>query len=107
MRAMARLVHLMGRLSGDEDTYAALALVLDLARFADTLAWLRDVQQRWHQAEAARQAATLLRTAAGTGRLTTPAAGPVPTPHAGVDGGRTTTPTAPGTPREPRPQQHR
>jgi len=105
-RAMARLVYLMGRISGDEDTYAALALVLDLARFGDTLARLRDVQQRWHQAEDARHAATMLRTTAEGGRLSAPAA-PVPAPTAAVDGGRPTTPTAPGTAREPHPQQHR
>src|SRR5262249_56522455 len=38
MRAMARLVALMGRVSGDEDTLAALRLVLDLAALGDPLA---------------------------------------------------------------------
>jgi hypothetical protein len=38
MRAMARLVRLMGHISGDEDTFALLALVLDLARLGETLA---------------------------------------------------------------------
>ena len=38
LRAMARLVRLMGHISGDEDTFALLALVLDLARLGDTLA---------------------------------------------------------------------
>src|SRR5205814_10508197 len=64
MRAMARLVTLMGRVSGDEDTLAALRLVLDLAALGDTLAHLRDIQQRWHQAQAARDAAGALRPAA-------------------------------------------
>lgn len=61
MRALSRLVHLMGRISGDEDLFALLALVLDLSRLGDTLARLRDAQGRWHQAEAAREAAELLR----------------------------------------------
>jgi hypothetical protein len=61
MRAMARLVRLMGHISGDEDTFALLALVLDLARLGDTLAGWRQAQDAWHQAEAAREAATALR----------------------------------------------
>jgi hypothetical protein len=59
---MARLVRLMGHISGDEDTFALLALVLDLARLGDTLAWWRDSKSAWHQAEAARDAAAALRT---------------------------------------------
>ena len=51
---MSRLVHLMGHIAGDKDTFAMLALLLDLARLSDTLASLRDAQQRYHQAEAAR-----------------------------------------------------
>ncbi|GGM24127.1 relaxase [Dactylosporangium sucinum] len=89
MRAMARLVALMGRISGDDDTIAALALVLDLARLADTLEELRTAQQRLHQAEAARAAAAALRAAADVGRpvVTAP---PIPTATAEptVDGGR-------------------
>ncbi|MBQ1041437.1 relaxase [Micromonospora sp. C72] len=65
MRAMSRLVALMGRISGDDDTIAALALVMDLARLADTLEQLRTSQQRLHQAEAARAAASALRAVAG------------------------------------------
>ena len=61
LRAMARLVRLMGHISGDEDTFALLALVLDLARLGDTLAWWRRAQDAWHQAEAAREAAAALR----------------------------------------------
>jgi MobA/VirD2-like, nuclease domain len=61
LRAMARLVRLMGHISGDEDTFALLALILDLARLGDTLAWWRRAQDAWHQAEAAREAATALR----------------------------------------------
>ncbi|MEU4398252.1 hypothetical protein [Micromonospora orduensis] len=64
MRAMSRLVALMGRISGDDDAIAALALVMDLARLADTLEQLRRAQQRLHQADAARTAAEALRLVA-------------------------------------------
>lgn len=66
LRAMSRLVHLMGRISGDKDTFAMLALLLDLARLADTLAALREAQDRYHQARAAIRAAETLRSAAST-----------------------------------------
>jgi hypothetical protein len=72
LRAMARLVRLMGRISGDEDTFALLALVLDLARLGDTLASWRDSKGAWHQAEAARDAAAALRTWHATGAPATP-----------------------------------
>ncbi|MFG1940323.1 relaxase [Micromonospora tulbaghiae] len=65
MRVMSRLVALMGRISGDDDAMAALALVMDLARLADTLEQLRTAQQRLHQAETARAAADALRLVAG------------------------------------------
>ncbi|MFF5217852.1 relaxase [Micromonospora sp. NPDC000442] len=89
MRAMSRLVALMGRISGDEDTVAALALMMDLSRFADTIEQLRRAQQRLHQAEAARTAAEALRLVAGGRRPVvapplTVTATPVPT----VGGGR-------------------
>jgi hypothetical protein len=61
LRAVARLVRLMGHISGDEDTFALLALVLDLARLGDTLDWWRRSQDAWHQAEAAREAAAAMR----------------------------------------------
>jgi hypothetical protein len=61
LRAMSRLISLMGRISGDEDLFVLLALVMDMSRLGDTLAQLRDVQGRWHQAEAAQQSAELLR----------------------------------------------
>jgi hypothetical protein len=41
LRAMARLVAVMGRLTGDSDTAAALQLVLHLAALAEHLADLR------------------------------------------------------------------
>jgi hypothetical protein len=70
LRSMSRLVALMGRMAGDNDTFAMLALLLDLARLADTLALLRDAQDRYHQAEAARRTAAGLRAAvAASGRL--------------------------------------
>jgi hypothetical protein len=51
----------MGHISGDEDTFALLALVLDLARLGETLAWWRQSTDAWHQAQAAREAAAALR----------------------------------------------
>ncbi|MFF0319062.1 relaxase [Micromonospora sp. NPDC005252] len=91
MRAMSRLVAHLGRVSGDDDVIAALALVMDLARLADTLEQLRSAQQRLHQAEAARIAADALRLVAGGRQRAvtlplTPASTPVPT----VGGGRHT-----------------
>jgi hypothetical protein len=76
LRAMARLVRLMGHISGDEDTFALLALVLDLARLGDTLAWWRQTQDAWRQAEAARDAAAALRAwhAAGAPAVPRPVA---------------------------------
>ncbi|MFJ5599906.1 relaxase [Micromonospora parva] len=65
MRAVSRLVALMGRISGDDDTIAALGLVMNLARLADALGQLRTAQQRLHQAEAARAAGDALRAVAG------------------------------------------
>jgi hypothetical protein len=82
LRAMARLVRLMGHISGDEDSFALLALVLDLARMGDTLNWWRLSQDAWHQAEAARDAAAALRAWHSAGAPATPrpvAAAEVPT----------------------------
>jgi hypothetical protein len=70
-----------------------LELLLDLARLADTLAMLRETQQRYHQAEASRAVAAILRGAATTaGRL-----GPMSASLTGVDSSapRPTTPTSP------------
>lgn len=93
LRATARLIFAMGRLTGDRDTTMALHLLLQLATFADTLADLRESQQRLHQARAARNAAEQLRTASTTAPAARPAAHavagpataahpPAPTPHA-------------------------
>jgi len=61
LRAMARLVAVIGTLSRDRDTVAALHLVFTLAAFAESLADLREAQDRLHQAQAARHAAGHLR----------------------------------------------
>jgi hypothetical protein len=60
LRAMARLISVMGRLTGDHDTTAALQLVLQLSALAENLADLRRSQQRLHQVRDARQAAAIL-----------------------------------------------
>jgi hypothetical protein len=62
LRAMARLVTLMGEISGDQATAEAMRLVLELAALAETLAELREARQRLHQADAARAAAGVLRS---------------------------------------------
>jgi hypothetical protein len=61
LRAMARLVWVMGQLSEDRASTAMLQLVYSLAMLADNLADLRETQQRLHQARAARAAARHLR----------------------------------------------
>jgi hypothetical protein len=87
LRTMARMIAVMGTVSRDLDTLAALHLVFTLAALAESLADLRDAQDRLHQAWAARHAAEHLRayqppTAAAGAR--TPAARaarpPVPDP---------------------------
>lgn len=59
---MARLIIVMGTLSRDRDTTAALHLICTLEALAETLADLHEVQHRLHQACAARHAATYLRS---------------------------------------------
>lgn len=61
LRTMARLVSLIGDLSGDHATAEALRMILTLAAMADTFATLRAARERLHQAHAASAAATLLR----------------------------------------------
>jgi hypothetical protein len=77
LRSLSRLVYAMGRAGNHEDdSTAMLALVHALADLADTIADLREAQQRLDQARAARTAAQQLRAAAHAGgRLgpTTPA----------------------------------
>jgi hypothetical protein len=63
LRAISRLIFVMGRLTHDQDTAIALQLVLQMSILADTLADLREAQQRLHQARSARHAAEQLRTA--------------------------------------------
>ena len=89
LRAMSRVIALMGRVSGDDDHFAALALVMDLARLAEALEHLRDAQKRLHQAKDARSAAAALRAVTGDGqRLVTPTLTPPPTADPTVEGGR-------------------
>jgi hypothetical protein len=87
LRAMARLIAVIGAASRDQDTTAALHLIYTLAALAETLADLRQAQDRLHQARAARQAAGQLRDylppAGPTGPHMTGARGvrpPVPDP---------------------------
>jgi hypothetical protein len=61
LRAMARLIAVMGTVSRDRDTLAALHLIYTLAALAESLADLRQAQERLHQARAARHAAGQLR----------------------------------------------
>ncbi len=58
---MARLIAVIGAVSRDRDTVAALRLVFNLAALAESLADLRDAQDHLHQARAARHAAEHLR----------------------------------------------
>jgi len=90
LRAVSRLIFVMGRLTGDKDTAAALQLVLQMSILADTLADLRESQRRLHQARAARQAAEALRGVAAASAparpsqpSTDPSATPTPTPAVG------------------------
>jgi hypothetical protein len=62
LRAVARLVAVTGRLTGDQDTTAALWLIYHLTALGERLADLRQTQQRLHQVRDARHAAKTLRT---------------------------------------------
>jgi hypothetical protein len=86
LRAMARLIGLMGALSRDRDTLAALHLIYTLAVLAESLADLRDAQARVHQARAARYAAAQLRAYhPPTGTTATPPGEPAPARPLGAD----------------------
>jgi hypothetical protein len=80
---MARLIGVMGTLSRDRDTVAALHLVLTLAALAESLADLAEAQHRLHKARAARHAAGQLRDyqppagTTGAGTAHAPAARPI------------------------------
>jgi hypothetical protein len=63
LRAMARLLCVVGAVSDDQAVLAMLRLILTLSALADSLAQIRESQQRRHQARAARTAARLLRSA--------------------------------------------
>ncbi|AEV86831.1 putative mobilization relaxase component [Actinoplanes sp. SE50] len=75
LRALSRLIALMGQISGNPDRSAALALTLKLALLADAVEQLRGAQHRLHQARDARTAARALRALApaGAGRVAAPA----------------------------------
>ena len=71
LREMARLIAVMGAVSRDQDTTAALHLIFTMAALAESLAELREAQDRLHQARAARHAAgqpSHLRATRRTGR---------------------------------------
>ncbi|WP_233513982.1 relaxase/mobilization nuclease domain-containing protein [Micromonospora craterilacus] len=61
LRAMSRLIAAVGRLTSNDDTAAALQLVLRMSMIADNLAEFREAQNSLHQAKAARLAAARLR----------------------------------------------
>jgi hypothetical protein len=90
LRSMGRLIALLGRLTRDEDTMAALRLVYALAALAESLADLREAQRRLHQVRAARDAAARLRAwippVAGTPRPAGIAPGLDPYPHRSATG---------------------
>ncbi len=65
LRAMARLVALIGVLTDSKAVAEALQLIYALAALAEHVADIRDAQRRIHQAQAARQAARQLRVLAG------------------------------------------
>jgi hypothetical protein len=89
LRAMARLIAVVGRLTGDHDTAAALFLLYHMAALAEHLADLRETQQRLHQVRDARHAAQRLRALAATA----PAGRPAPRPRFTPAGGPTVSPT--------------
>ncbi|MGN9911128.1 relaxase/mobilization nuclease domain-containing protein [Phytohabitans sp. LJ34] len=62
LRSMARLIAVLGAVSRDQDTTAALHLIYTLAALAESLADLRQAQDRLDQARDARRAAEQLRT---------------------------------------------
>jgi hypothetical protein len=75
LRTMARLIAVMGAVSRDRDSLAALHLIFTLAALAEGLADLRDAHGRLDQARAARNAAGQLHqyeTRAATGPRPTP-----------------------------------
>jgi hypothetical protein len=90
LRAMGRLISVMGRLTGDEDAAAALLLVFNLAALAENLADLRHSQQRLHQVRDARHAAAVLRgLASGTPVRTNASSRVMSTPGGGPAARRT------------------
>nr|WP_230416933.1 relaxase/mobilization nuclease domain-containing protein [Micromonospora tarapacensis] len=72
LRSMSRLISTVGRLTSDDDTAAALQLVLRMSMIADNVATLREAQDRIHQARAARIVAERLRRIATASRSQVP-----------------------------------
>src|SRR5690606_33711363 len=91
LRAMARLIAVVGRLTGEHDTAAALFLFYHLAALAEHVADLRQTQQRLHQVRDARFAATRLRAMAASA----PTGGPASRPRFTPAGGPAPSPTTP------------
>lgn len=91
LRAMARLIAVVGRLTGEPDKAAALFFIYHMAALAEHLADLRETQQRLHQVRDARYALHRLRALAATA----PAGGPTPHPKYTPAGGPAPSPTTP------------
>jgi hypothetical protein len=63
LRSIGRLIAVAGRVNDkDKDTRTVLRLILALAGIADALAEIREAQRRLHQRQAAREAASYLRS---------------------------------------------
>ncbi|BBH67093.1 mobilization protein [Actinoplanes sp. OR16] len=61
LRHLSRRIALAGRVSGDQDRAAAVALLREISRLGRALEELRTAQRRLHQAEAAHRATVALR----------------------------------------------
>lgn len=91
LRAMARLIAVVGRLSSDRDFAAVLFMIHHMVALAEHLADLRETQQRLHQARDARRAAQQLRGFTRTSR----SSGPVPLPRFTASSSPATSPSSP------------
>ncbi len=80
LRATARLVALLGNVTGDR-TLASVALIASLVALAAAVAELRQAQQHAAQAAAARAAAAQLRATAAQARSVAARPGPSRAPH--------------------------
>ncbi|SHN19751.1 relaxase/mobilization nuclease domain-containing protein [Cryptosporangium aurantiacum] len=80
LRAMGRLIAVMEQISDHTDLFAVLRLLNNLARLSESLADVRDAQQRTHQAEVARHAANQFRDIVTSSRLHAAEAPPLTRP---------------------------